>query len=161
MRNFCASPEIVIPILQIVPIHVELAIVGIPVHVRHVTIAVARASFYLILSTAPKLFYLKKFLSSPRTHLDLFLWHLNTKKSTLKPDRQFLALANCYRSLQIYVLGQFISHINFKILFWIKKGQFGANPNWPKATRTKEKGYETAARARRLPSRPRRAYQPT
>lgn len=43
VRNFLAGPQVLVPIVRVVPVHPELAVV--PVRVRHVTVRVARAIF--------------------------------------------------------------------------------------------------------------------
>ncbi|MFH1956421.1 MAG: hypothetical protein ABIJ28_02125 [Patescibacteria group bacterium] len=42
-----ASAQVVIAIVRIVPIDVHLAIVRIPVHVRHIAIIIARARYFV------------------------------------------------------------------------------------------------------------------
>ena len=37
---FCTSPEVTVRIPLVVPVDVELAVVGVPVHVRHVAVGV-------------------------------------------------------------------------------------------------------------------------
>ena len=43
VRNFLAGTQVVVPIVRVVPVYPELAVV--PVRVRHVTVRVARTIF--------------------------------------------------------------------------------------------------------------------
>jgi len=45
MRYFGTGTKIVVGIVEVVPVDIDLAIVGIEVDVRHVAIGVARARF--------------------------------------------------------------------------------------------------------------------
>lgn len=47
MRDFCTGPDVVVPVVRVVPVDIELAVVSVPIHVRHVTVRVARPVYYL------------------------------------------------------------------------------------------------------------------
>lgn len=42
-RSFCTGTKVVVAVVWIVPVHLQVRIVGVPVHVRDVTIRVTRA----------------------------------------------------------------------------------------------------------------------
>lgn len=42
VRNYLAGTQVVIGIARVVEVDLELAVVGIPVHVRHIAVSVAR-----------------------------------------------------------------------------------------------------------------------
>jgi len=48
MRDFCTGPKVVVPVVRVVPVDVDLAVVGVPVHVRHVAVRVARTRVLLV-----------------------------------------------------------------------------------------------------------------
>jgi len=97
-ENFCAGTEIAVPILGVAPVDIQLAVVGIPVHVRNVAVGVPGArilsvSFHFTESLS------QNFLGSTSSWRGDVL-SPGLMRASLKSDRQAVSLktvANRYQ----------------------------------------------------------------
>ena len=46
----CASAEVRVGVVEVVPVDVDLAVVGVPVHIRDVAVRVARALYRILVA---------------------------------------------------------------------------------------------------------------